>query len=443
MYQKIIINITNLVDKFKKSRLLIDSFWSLLGSIVGRGLALVSGILVARFLNAEVFGEYTMIKNTIIVIGMFSTFGLGYTSTKYVADFKNNKPEYIVPFINYSLKITLLFSGIMACVLFLLAEYIATVVLEASHLKMSLRILSILIVFNALTTTQAGILSGFGAFKNLARVNASIGVVTFVTSVTLSYFYGLDGALIALLFTQVLNWFFNYNIVKNYLSRFKSQLLFEKPLRKEVVRYTTPIALQELTYTITSWLGPLLLIKYATYTDLGIYNAAAQWKAIILFIPSVLRSVILSHLSENNKNEIKHSQIMKKTIWVNLIITSFCALIVFVFSGNISAMYGKTFDGLGTLISVAVFTTIFTSTSNIYVQAYMSKGLNWVMYLFRFFRDAGIIIMAYCLITNKTFNFSSALILIICGMLFHFIFLIIMYSFYKVYLRRESKILEE
>ena len=99
----------NLLTKLKKNQLFKDSVWSLFGNVVGRGLALVSGIFVARFLGKDIFGEYGIIKNTILTIGVFSTFGLGYTTTKYIAEFKEFSRELIPLFVKTANKITLVF----------------------------------------------------------------------------------------------------------------------------------------------------------------------------------------------------------------------------------------------------------------------------------------------------------------------------------------------
>ena len=58
-------DITNLKRRLLNSKLFKDSTWALLGSVLGKGLSLVAGIAVARFLGKEIYGEYGMIKNTL------------------------------------------------------------------------------------------------------------------------------------------------------------------------------------------------------------------------------------------------------------------------------------------------------------------------------------------------------------------------------------------
>lgn len=418
----------NIKEKLRGSQLFKDSFWSLTGNVIGKGLALVAGIVVARFLGKDVFGEYGIIRNTILTIGVFSTFGLGYTATKYVAEYRRYKPELIRVFIKTANKITLWFSGSMALMLFVFAPYVATQWLDAVHLAIPLRILSVLIIFNAITTTQIGVLSGFGRFKAIAQINSIVGVLTFLLSVLLTWLYDLNGALSALLIVQVVNCALNYFVVRKETAHLELKSN-DRKLTKEILSFSTPIALQEAVYSLTSWLSYLLLIKFASYGDLGMYSAAMQWNAIILFIPGILRNVVLSHLSSNTENEVHHNIILKQTIKINFISTVIPSIIITIASPWIAKLYGDNFNNLAGLISFAVFSTVFTSVSNVYTQAYLSKNKLWEMNIMRFIRDFGILILFYVL--AKFTSINGVWLLIFSGMIFNVIFLILMSSIYR------------
>src|SRR5690554_2454665 len=259
--------VENIKNKLIKNQLINDSFWSLLGNIIGKGLALVAGVFVARFLGKDIYGEYGIIKNTIMAISVLSTFGLGYTSTKYISDFKINKPDYLKVTVKYITRITLVFSSVMAVFLFFFSTYIAERVLNAPSLNVALKLLSVLVIFNAITVTQIGVLAGFGKFKKLARINSIIGGVTFIVSVVLTYYFDLNGALSALLIVQILNCVLNYLEVKNSLLKSSNEVKKDKPLLKSIIIFSSPVAMQEILYSVAQWLGALLLIKHTTFGD--------------------------------------------------------------------------------------------------------------------------------------------------------------------------------
>ncbi len=392
------------------NRLLNDSFWSLTGNILGNGFLLGSGIVIARFLGKDSYGEYGIIRSTILSIAVFSTFGLGYTSTKFIAEYKNLKPQYIKLVLSYFNRISLLVSCILALILFLNAGYISLNLLSDANIKTPLRILSILVIINSLTTTQIGVLAGFGSFKAMARINASVGIVTFTASFILTRYYGLNGALTTLLLTQALSWLLYNNLINKNLSEHVSPVKFDRSLLKEILNFTTPVALQEALYTSTQWLGSFLIIKFSTYGELGLYTAAMQWSSIVIFIPGILRNVILSHFSESNSNEIEHTRILKISLMFTFSVTIIPAIIVFALSNLIMNIYGASFKGLDGLVSIAVFTTVFLSLTNVYAQAFMSKGLNWSMFFIRLFRDIFIILTFFLFIKYWSINSATAMV---------------------------------
>jgi O-antigen/teichoic acid export membrane protein len=425
-------------NKFFNNKLALDSFWALVGSVAAKGLSLSASVVVARFLGKASFGEYGIIRNTLLYIAIFSTFGLGYTATKYVSEYKIKSPEKLIFFCRNAFRITLFVSGIMALFLFLFSNYVAVSILESPRLNIPLKYVSIWVVFNALTTTQTGILSGFGEFKKMAKINGVIGVITFFSSTVLTFFYGLEGALIALLVSQIVNWYLNYKVLIHYLPKTGASEN-NKDFVKEIILFSLPIALQEALYSATSWLSLYLLIKMTSYGELGLYSAAMQWAAVILFIPAILRNVVLSHMSEATDDLNKHNMVLKKMLKINFLSTIIPFIFVFLFSGLIVAFYGATFKGLQSVLNIAVFTSVFACLSSVYSQAYMSRGKNWLMLLLRLFRDLGILVLTYFLITSYTFE-SGAKLMVISSLLMNFVFFVIMAFYYELFLNKKEKI---
>lgn len=417
------INFKKFIFEIKNSRIINDSFWAILGNVLGKGLALVGGIIIARFLGKETFGEFGIIKNTILSISILSTFGLGYSATKFVAQYKNSKPEYINTIIQYSNKITLVVSGILSLGLFLFTDQLADKIFKAPHLILPLKFTSILVIFSALTTTQIGILAGFGEYRGLARINILVGVFTLISSILLTYFYHLNGALISLLSAQMLNWYLNLRLIKNRLVTKIRDEEFDRKLFKDILRFSYPLALQEALYSLTVWMGSLLLIKFSNYGQLGLYSAAVQLSSIILFIPGILRNVILTHLSENVIKTIKNRKIIFNMLILNFLITFVPALILSFFSNKLSAMYGNSFTNLKDLLAIAFFTTVFSSISTVYTQSLLSLGESFILFTLRFFREIGVLLLFY-FIMAKYSPANAAYVLVNINFLFQFLFLL-------------------
>ncbi len=419
----------NFKNRLLKSKFVYDSFWALLGNVVGRGLSLVAGIIVARLLGKEIYGEYGIIKNTIFSLAIFSTFGLGYTATKFVAEFKDKQPEYLNLILKYSRIITLIVSSSIALLLFSFATPISDKILKAPHLHSSIRLVSIWVIIHSLTTTQIGIIAGFGEFKKMAKIEGIVGVITFILSAIFTFLWGLMGALGALLVAQIVNLILYYRLVeKNKPTKktIKKDLVFFK----EIINFSTPVAMQEILYAGMGWTLHYLLIKFANYGELGLYSAAMQWNALILFIPGVLRNVILSHLSGSSDNKARHKRILKHTLLINFISTIIPFILVYAFSDIITTFYGTSFTELKYVLRVMVFSTIFISLSNVYSQAYLSIGKSWIMFKIRLIRDLGKILLGYFLLVYF-YKYNGAIAIAYSQLIVSFIFLLLMSTFYK------------
>ncbi len=419
--------------RVRNSTLFKDSVWSLAGSVVGRGLSLIAGILVARFLGRELYGEFGIIKTTLIYIEIFSTFGLGYTATKFIADSRETNTSRVYSVCKAALKITLCTSGFMALLVLIFAKQIS-VFIDAPQLYNTLRITAAGIVLNAINIAQIGILSGFGEFKTIARNTTISGIITFILTIILTYVWGLNGAVIALVLTYGTQCLINHISVRSIQSQYEKEAISDKCLYRELLTFSFPIALQESLYSLINWLISFMLIKTCGYGELGLYSAAAQWGAIISFIPGILRNVTLSHLSSSSTNQKAHKRTMRAMLLVSFTSTSFMFLLVFLFNNPICAFYGESFDGLRFVLYSQTFCAVAVSTSNVYVQEFMSRGKNWTVLLCKIIRDAGALLVAYYLILSIKDN--GALVLSISLLTMNIFYLVALAFFYRMHQRR-------
>lgn len=379
--------VCNIIQKFKRNTLLKDSFWAIIGSVLGRGLALIAGIAIARFLGKDVYGEYGMIKSNLVLISTFSTFGLGYTATKFIAQYLNKNSDVIYSIHHIATNVTLAFSTILALLVFLFAEPFAEF-LEGEHLAYLFRYSAIAIVFNALTTTQIGELAGIGKYKTIAWNNTYSGVFTFVVSIIFTYLWGIEGAAIALVLSYCFNCLINIYSIKRYIIN-RSLLPIDeyRILRKEIISFSLPVALQESTYSITSWLTMFVLVKLSNYGEVGLSSVADQWFAILLFIPGALRNVALSHLSSSADDSDENIAIMKKLVLANFLCTFLPFIIVACFSNYVCRLYGGSYIGLQPVLLACLFNSVINSVSNVFAQELMAHSCNWYLFFSRVCRD--------------------------------------------------------
>lgn len=406
-------------SRISRSPLAKDSFWALLGSVLGKGLSLLAGIAVARFLGRDIYGEYGLIKSTLLNISIFSTLGLGYTGTRYIAKAYEESRDEIKHILKVIYKVTGLSSSIMAFLLFIFAQPVANFI-KAPDMAMALRLTSIIIIINAVNTSQIGIMSGLKQFRQIAINNTYAGILTFVTSTVFTYFGGLSGSLVSLFVSMLFNAVINNQSIRKYCKPFgdKGASVYST---KEIITFSIPIALQESLYSIVAWLGSYLIITYSNYGELGINSAASQWSAVILFIPGVLKNVLLSYFSSSHDTKV----LRKRMILLNFTATFVPWLLIIVSSRFISSFYGETYTNLNLVLIIGCLSPIFSSISSVIIYELISHGENWLVFFIRLLRDLSTLLISwYCL--SHFVNIQASIMVNIVSTLVALIFMIIL-----------------
>lgn len=410
------ISIKIVKERLTGNKLYKDSFWAVFGNGTGNALLLLSGIIIARLLGKDLYGEYGVVKTTMFHIAAFSTFGLGYTSTRYISQYTKENPSCLRAITKSSLKISFLSSFGLSIILIIFAEQLAAFV-NHPPLAMPFRFLGVIIICRALSTTCSGIISGHKNFKQQSINNVTSGVVMIILAPTLTFFYGLNGSLAALLCSQLslalLNLKLIYDINKNLLSG------NGRKFTKELFNFSIPVAMQEFTYTLSTWGGTLLLAKYASLGEVGIYTAALQWNAIITFIPGLLSNVVLSYLSGTQGAE--HYNMMKKVLVINLTCISIPLIIVLICSSFIVSFYGETFIGMRSVLNICVFGSAISVVTRVFQNDLISQGKNWLLFAARSSRDILYLLSLFFILQfTKGINAANncAILGIVIGILF-------------------------
>ena len=264
-------------------RLAKGAFWSLAGSLVSRGLGLLASVLVGRMLGVVEFGELGIIQSTIGMFGALAGFGMGLTAIKYVAEFKHTDPTRAGRIIGLSSATAWGSSGILAIALFACAPWLAANVLAAPHLSDLLRVSTLLLLLGGVNGAQTGALSGFEAFRQIARINLIAGLLTFPLIVFGTWHWGVTGAVWGLVGSQLANCVMSsvavraesarHGVTVAYVGSYADLTLF--------CRFSLPAILTGLLNTLVTWGAGVLVVNQAGgYAEMGVYNAALRVKLL-------------------------------------------------------------------------------------------------------------------------------------------------------------------
>lgn len=413
------------IAKVKENKFLKDSFFAVFGNGIGQFLLLVSGILIARFLGKDVYGEYGVAKTNMFYMAGFATFGLVYSSTRFIAKYIKEDKSQVIGIVKTSSAITLIFSSLIAIIIVLFSDSLANY-LDTPDLSDVFKYLSVIIILKALSSTSTGILSGLGLFKNIAINVLSSGGVMLVSCVPLTYYFGLRGSLSSLLLSQLVNTFANYYCINRECRSYP--IYYDDNHYKELLRFSFPVALQEISYSVCNWAGILFLTKMSSIGEVGIYSATAQWNAVITFIPGLLANVVLSHLSGSSETEQQKN--IKRIMIVYLICTIIPFVVVYCFTPIIVSMYGPDYSSMGKVLRLMIFATIPTCCSDVYKAEFLASGRPWLLFVLRMTKDIVFLVLTYLLLAYSGGNEGSYCYALstVCAAIYFFFAVAIMYK---------------
>jgi O-antigen/teichoic acid export membrane protein len=346
-------------------RLAHGAFWTLLGTIASRVLAIPVSVVLARWMGPSHYGELGVINNSVDLFIVFAGFGLGLTATKHVAELRATDPERAGRVLALSTVTAGFTATITAVVLYIAAPYLAAHTLNAPQLTGSLRIGSLILLLAAINGAQQGALYGFEAFRTTAKIQAIVGLLNLPFSLIGYWLGGLNGVLWGMVATRGADWFLR-RIALLDESRKSGVPLGLKGWTQELHvlwKYSLPALLSGVMVAPVNWVCAAMLVNQPKgYAQMGIYNAANQWYGALLFLPTVLGSGLLPLLSERMGNKDSHSSgnVLLFMLRLNAVIVLPAALLGSALSPWIMRLYGPAYaHGWSTLVAVLFTAAIF------------------------------------------------------------------------------------
>lgn len=385
-----------------KKRLVNNLLWSFAGTSFFNLTALISSIIVARFLGSTIFGELGIINSTLLMFSVFAGLGLGLTSTKHIAEFRNTDPIKTGKIIGMSHVVSLISGIAIAASLFIFAPWLCDKTLNAPGLAGALRVSSFILVLNAFNGSLTGAITGFEAFNKTALINLVLGLLNLPAFVLGVKIWGLFGAIYAMLLLAFIGTVLNYILLmkialkNNVIIRY-SGLASEYSV---LWKFSVPALLSSLLVMPVMWITQAFLVnKPGGYHEMGIFNAANQWRSLILFIPNIASQVILPVIS--NLYGEGDFRSYKKTLAANFALTALLAIVcwaaVAAFSYLIMGSYGKDFIGGRLTLIVLCFSAVFHVMGIVGGQVIVSTGKMWDSLLINTIWAAAMIVSAYYL----------------------------------------------
>jgi O-antigen/teichoic acid export membrane protein len=300
---------------------------NLTATVFNQGSTFAVNLVVANLLGRERFGEYTMVLATVATLGTLGQLSMGYTATKYLAEFRTSDPERASRILSLCAITAAVSAALAALCLVLPAPTIAARVLDAPHLTLALRLSAAAVFFMVLNGFLTGTLAGLESYRAIARAGLASGTLYFVCCVLLAWRGGLEGAVAGVALAAAAQCALLALLVKQETARHHIHLTArELGLEHTVVsRFAVPASANGFLSLPAIWGATALLAAQTDgYQQVALFGAANTFRTMVLFLPQTINTVGMSVIN----NESRSGPGSRRVFWLNAALTAATALAV-------------------------------------------------------------------------------------------------------------------
>ena len=386
-------------------RLLQGTIWGLAGSGIARALGLIAAVLVARLVGKVGFGQIGVIQTTMSMFGVLAGSGAGLTATRLIAALRITDAQRASRIVTLTMVMSATTSAAAAVGLFASAPWLSRHALAAPELETPLRLSSLLLFFEAMNATQAGILNGFEAFQISARIAIASSLAGLPIAVGGAYSLGVTGYIGALTAARGVNALLNHLAVRQHAAGLNMRLSLAG-MRRELrvlTEFSLPSMASGVAIISAAWVCNAILVNSpGGYAEMGVFTAAGNWRSIIFFLPYTVSGIYLpvaaNLWAERNTGDFK--RVIYANLAINTLASATIAVPVAVLAGPIMRTYGEGFEyGAPTLVLLAascIVVAVDYATANILI----SQGRMWLLLAYNLLMAAVLIGSAWWFVSH-------------------------------------------
>jgi O-antigen/teichoic acid export membrane protein len=383
-----------------------SAFWSIGGAVFSRGFMLVTNILIARLLGKAGYGQWGLVYMTVGTFGLVANFGIGITIVKHVAELRGADPQRAGRILMLGLVVGFVSILCVALAVAGLAPWLAHTMYADASLVLPLMLAAIMLfcLYYGLLMLQG--LAGFEDFKGIARINTVQGVVLLAAAIPLTLTLKLPGAVLAAALSQAVVLLLAGRRIAHNSRRCGMPLALRGIWRERSVllKYALPSFIADVAGSLT-YIGSQGLV--ARLPDgkaaLGGFNASAQWRDVLLFVPESVRRITLPILSrlKGEQDGRRFQRALLANVGLNGGVALLGAIPIMALSPWILSMYGPDFRRDWPMMIVLLSAGVLQAVRDVVMQVSYSMGKVWYNSIVSALCGATVLLGSYAIVPSR------------------------------------------
>lgn len=346
---------------------------------------------------------YGILFNTIVTISGVAQLAMGYTATKYVAEFRPSDKDRVGRIIGFCSVVSGVTGFIAAFALAVFSTELSQQLFKNPQLSHALAVASATVFLSVINGYQTGAVAGLEGYRAMSRMMSAASLVNLVLCAVCAYLGGLEGAIYGTALSALFQWYVFRRALNRECQLHGIRICYKK-LSSEArifVNFALPAAAGGLITMPAIWLANVILVRHQDgFVQMAHYSVANSLCSLVAFLPLIANRVGVSLI---NSEMGRRDQLgYKNVFWLNFSATcSFLligAIIVGVLGELLLQFYGSEYAGSYSVLLILLVATAFDGVANALYQLVQSKEKLWHVFFFNVIpRDAALVVLAYLL----------------------------------------------
>lgn len=284
--------------------------WSIAGEVMGRGLFLLSMLALANILSSHAWGQFGLVRTTIMTFSAIGGLGLGLTANRYLARHRDNDPAFCGALIATTYALATAAGIVAGAALILFGAPWAEHQMGGAEIGWALRVSALLVLISAVNGAQVGVLQGLGSYALLMKIQAAQGLIGFIAFVSGAYYFALDGAMAGYLTYCLVGVILCSINIRRELkaANIRAQFRGASKLLPLLMKFSVPVALMGIAVAPFKWLAESMLARTAGFSALGSFYTAMLVGTAFVTLASTLHAPLVSHFANIQDDQELHAR---------------------------------------------------------------------------------------------------------------------------------------
>lgn len=301
-------------------RILGNTIWITLGQGIGKAVAFLLMIFIARYLGDELYGKFSFALSLVGIMVVLVDFGFGTLATREIARNKELTKKYLGNIVALKTLFGLITFGLI---------YVILLLLNKDELTTQLTLIAgLYIIINSFEQFFYTIFRAWEKMKFEAITKLIYNISLFTIGILfIQQALSAQWIMATYLFATLISLAVSLGFIWKYFSKFKIE--FDGNFIKDTLKQSWPFALSSVFIILYLKIDTVMLSQMRTDQEVGWYNAAYNMVFALLLLPTIFDTVFYPILSKTFAQKKEFIHICKKMFLYAFILAFPAGLIVF------------------------------------------------------------------------------------------------------------------